>query len=158
MSAYLTLKWLHILSSVLLVGTGFGTAYFFYFTNRSDNVQAQAVVAHLVVRADWWFTTPAAIVQPLSGLVLATWAGYPLTSLWIAISLALYVLAGACWVPVLWLQHRMALIAQQCAAQGSSLPSEYHRLAQRWEWLGYPAFAAMLIVFWLMVAKPTLTA
>jgi uncharacterized membrane protein len=156
MTPYLVIKTIHVLSSVLLVGTGFGTAYFFYFTNRSANVQAQAVVARLVVRADWWFTTPAGIVQPISGLVLATWAGYPLTSPWIVISLALYVLAGACWLPVLWLQHRMARIAQQCAAQTSALPAEYHQLAKRWEVLGYPAFGAMLIIFWLMVAQPSL--
>jgi uncharacterized membrane protein len=154
-SGYLILKTFHVLSSVLLVGTGFGTAYFFYFANRSGNVPAQAVVARLVVRADWWFTTPAAVVQPLSGLALAGMAGYPLSSTWIAASLALYVFAGACWLPVLWLQHRMARIAQHAASQGSALPPEYQRLARRWEWLGYPAFMAMLIVFWLMVAKPS---
>lgn len=154
MSAYLLIKWLHVMSSVLLVGTGFGTAYFFYFTNRSANVQAQAVVARLVVQADWWFTTPAAIVQPVSGLVLAAWAGYPLVSPWIVISLALYALAAACWLPVVWLQLRMARIAQQCASQAGPLPPEFQRLANRWTWLGYPAFLAMLVVFWLMVAKP----
>lgn len=106
MTAYLLLKTLHVLSSVLLVGTGFGTAYFFYFANRSDNVQAQAVVARLVVRADWWFTTPAAIVQPASGLALVWLAGYPLGTPWIVWALGLYAFAGACWLPVLWLQWR----------------------------------------------------
>jgi len=154
MSAYLLLKTLHVLSSVLLVGTGFGTAYFFYFANRSANVQAQAVVARLVVRADWWFTTPAAIVQPLSGLALVRMAGYPLDAPWIAWALALYVLAGACWLPVLWLQHRMAAMARDAATRGEPLPARYRQYARRWEWLGYPAFAAMLVVFWLMVAKP----
>jgi uncharacterized membrane protein len=155
MSSYLLLKTLHVLSSVLLVGTGFGSAFFFYFANRSANVQAQAVVARLVVRADWWFTTPAAIVQPLSGLALVRLAGYPLDALWIAWALALYALAAACWLPVLWLQHRMARLASDAAARGTALPAEYHRLARRWERLGYPAFAAMMVVFWLMVAKPT---
>ena len=155
MSTYLLLKTLHVLSSVLLVGTGFGTAFFFYFANRSGNVQAQAVVARLVVRADWWFTTPAAIVQPLSGWALATMAGYPLSAPWIAWAFALYALAGACWLPVLVLQHRMARLAADAAAHDRALPPEYARLARRWEWLGYPAFAAMLVVFWLMVAKPT---
>lgn len=154
MSTYLLLKTLHVLSSVLLVGTGFGTAYFFYFANRSGNVQAQAVVATLVVRADWWFTTPAAIVQPLSGLALAAMAGYPWSAPWLVWALVLYALAGACWLPVLFLQHRMAQLARAAAAEGTSLPPDYQRLARRWELLGYPAFAAMLVVFWLMVAKP----
>jgi len=155
MTGYLLLKTMHVLSSVLLVGTGFGTAYFFYFANRSANVQAQAVVARLVVQADWWFTTPAAIVQPLSGLALAHVAGYPLESPWLVWALALYALAGACWLPVLWLQHRMARLASDAATHGTGLPQQYHRMARCWEWLGYPAFAAMLVVFWLMVAKPT---
>jgi uncharacterized membrane protein len=154
MSTYLLLKTLHVLSSVLLVGTGFGTAYFFYFANRSANVQAQAVVARLVVRADWWFTTPAAIVQPASGLALVWLAGYPLHSAWIVWALVLYALAGACWLPVLWLQHRMAAMAHDAATRGEPLPPRYRQYARRWERLGYPAFAAMLVVFWLMVAKP----
>ncbi|MBE7425577.1 MAG: DUF2269 domain-containing protein [Burkholderiaceae bacterium] len=154
MTAYLLLKTLHVLSSVLLVGTGFGTAYFFYFANRSDNVQAQAVVARLVVRADWWFTTPAAIVQPASGLALVWLAGYPLGTPWIVWALGLYAFAGACWLPVLWLQWRMAGMAQAAAARGAPLPPLYRRYARRWEWLGYPAFVAMLVVFWLMVSKP----
>lgn len=81
MSWYLILKWLHILSSVLLVGTGFGSAYFLFFANRSRNVAALAVVTRLVVRADWWFTTPTAILQPVTGLALAHLAGWPLSTL-----------------------------------------------------------------------------
>lgn len=154
MSAYLIIKWVHILSSVVLVGTGFGTAYFFYFTNRSGNVQAMAIVARLVVRADWWFTAPAAVVQPVTGVVMATMAGWPLTTPWLAGSLVLYVVAGACWLPVVWLQLRLAGMAEAAAQQGLELPPPYGVLARRWEWLGYPAFIAMLIVFWLMVAKP----
>ena len=77
MSLYLTLKWLHIISSVLLVGTGLGSAFYMFFTNRSGNVQAQAVVTRLVVRADWWFTTPTVFLQPATGLAMAAMAGLP---------------------------------------------------------------------------------
>jgi len=155
MSLYLLVKWAHILSSVLLVGTGFGTAFFFFFTNRSANVQAIATVSRLVVRADWWFTTPAAVVQPVTGVALAQMAGWPLTTPWIALSLGLYVFAGACWVPVIWIQVRMARLAATAAVDESELPPSYSVLAKRWEWLGYPAFGSMLAVFWLMVAKPS---
>jgi uncharacterized membrane protein len=154
MSAYLAVKWIHIVSSVLLVGTGLGTAYFFFFTNRSHNVQAIAVVARLVVRADWWFTLPAAIAQPVTGVMLAASAGWPLATPWIALSLVLYLLAGACWLPVVWIQIRMAPLAEVAAANALELPAAYHVLGRRWEWLGCPAFTAMLIAFWLMVAKP----
>ncbi|WP_028102970.1 DUF2269 family protein [Pseudoduganella violaceinigra] len=151
---YMSIKTLHILSSVLLVGTGFGTAFYLFFANRSGSVEAIAVVSKLVVRADWWFTTPAVIVQPLSGAWLIHLAGYPLDALWIKASLALYVLAGACWLPVVWYQIRMGKLALAAHAAGSALPRQYWRYARRWELLGYPAFLAMLAVYWLMVHKP----
>lgn len=156
MSGYLLLKWLHVLSSVLLVGTGFGSAYYFFFARRTADVRAIAVTARLVVRADWWFTTPAAIVQPASGIALAHLGGWPLTTPWIAATLVLYVLAGACWIPVVRLQIRMAVMAADAVQRGAALPADFARLATRWERLGYPAFAAMLVVYWLMVAKPAL--
>ncbi|WP_225784754.1 DUF2269 domain-containing protein [Xenophilus sp. Marseille-Q4582] len=158
MNTYLLLKTVHILSSVLLVGTGFGSAFYLFFANRSDNVQAQAVVSRLVVRADLWFTTPAALVQPLSGLLLMHLAGWTLATPWLALSLGLYGLAGACWLPVLWLQVRMARMAEDAAARGQALPGDYRRYARLWEALGYPAFVAMLAIYALMVNKPALWA
>ena len=156
MSIYLTLKWLHILSSVLLVGTGFGSAYYMFFANRTRNVATQAVVSTLVVRADWWFTTPTVIIQPATGFAMAYLAGLPLGTPWIAQSIALFVFAGAYWLPVVWLQIRMAAMAQEAARLGTELPETYWRYARRWERLGHPAFTAMLAVFYLMVAKPVL--
>ena len=156
MSLYLTLKWLHILSSVVLVGTGFGSAYYLFFANRTRNVTAQAVVSTLAVRADWWFTTPTVILQPATGLAMAYLAGLPLRTPWLALSIALFVVAGACWLPVVWLQIRMAAMAQEAARLGNKLPDAYWRYARWWERLGYPAFVAMLGVFYLMVVKPTL--
>ncbi|MCH7345905.1 DUF2269 domain-containing protein [Pelomonas sp. CA6] len=156
MNLYLWLKTMHVISSVLLVGTGFGSAFYLFFANRSDSLEARAVVGRLVVRADLWFTTPAMLVQPLSGVWMAHLAGWPLATPWIAAAFALYLLAGACWLPVLWLQLRMAAMAQAAWRSGAALPQAYARYARWWERLGYPAFAAMLAVFWLMVAKPTL--
>lgn len=156
MSLYLALKWVHILSSVVLVGTGFGSAYYMFFANRSGSVAAQAVVARLVVRADWWFTTPTIVLQPATGLALAHLAGLPLSTPWLMLSLALFVVAGACWLPVVWLQLQLAAMAQAAARDGAPLPERFTRYARYWEWLGYPAFVAMLGIFYLMVAKPAL--
>lgn len=158
MNTYLLLKTLHILSSVLMVGTGFGSAFYMFFANRSGNVQAQAVVSRLVVKADWWFTTPAIIVQPVSGVAMMHLAGWPLTTPWLALSIALYVLAGMCWLPVVVMQIRMAQLATVAADKGQPLPDAYRRLARRWEALGYPAFVAMLGIYYLMVNKPALWA
>ncbi len=153
MEPYLLVKWLHILSSVLIVGTGFGTAFYLFFANRSGNVAAIAVVSRLVVRADTWFTTPAVIFQPLSGFWLMQQAGWTLTTPWIWQSIALFLFTGLCWLPVLWLQLKLRDMADQAARQAGPLPDRYWRFARYWETLGYPAFAAMLGVFYLMVAK-----
>lgn len=154
MNSYLILKTLHILSSVLIVGTGFGTAYYLFFTNRLGRVSSIADVARLVVRADWWFTMPAVIFQPISGLWLAHMAGWAWDTPWIVLSFVLFAITGACWLPVVWLQVRLAKMAEQAAARNEALPERYWRYARHWERLGYPAFIAMLGVYFLMVFKP----
>ena len=156
MNAYLLLKSLHILSSVLMVGTGLGSAFYMFFTLRSRNGPALAVVSRLVVRADWWFTTPTVFVQPATGLLLAHMAGWPLSTPWLALSLGLFVFAGLCWLPVVWLQLRMADLARQSEATDEELPALFWHYARWWERLGYPAFIAMLAIFYLMVNKPAL--
>lgn len=156
MNPYLFVKTLHIMSSVVLVGTGFGTAFYLFFTHRTRSVEAIAIVSRLVVRADWWFTTPAVIFQPLSGLWLAHTAGWPWATPWLIASIALYLVTGACWLPVVWLQLRLAKMASEAAASGTALPPAYWRYARRWEILGYPAFVAMVAVYFLMVLKPAL--
>ncbi len=157
MDLYPWIKTLHVLSSVVLVGTGFGTAFYLFMANRSGSVPAQAVVSRLVVKADLWMTTPAVIIQPLSGVAMTLMAGWPLTTPWLLLALALYLVAGACWLPVVVLQLRMAALAKEAAAQGATeLPTRYWTMARWWEGLGYPAFAAMVVVFGLMVMKPAL--
>jgi uncharacterized membrane protein len=151
---YLTVKWLHILSATLMFGTGFGTAFYMFFANRSGNVQAIAVVTRWVARADWWFTTPTVIVQPLSGIWMARAAGFPLDSPWLVWSISLYVLAGVCWLPVVWLQLKMRDMAQASAAHNHDLPSVYWRYERIWTLLGIPAFGGLIVVYWLMVHRP----
>jgi uncharacterized membrane protein len=128
-----------------------------FFINRTGSVQAIAAVSRLVVRADWWFTTPAVVFQPLSGLWLAHTAGWTWNTPWVVASVVLYLVAGLCWLPVVWIQIQMTHIAKQCAARGDAvLPSAYWNYARVWEWLGYPAFVAMVLVYFLMVNKPAL--
>ena len=84
MSTYLLLKWIHILSSVLLVGTGFGSAFYLFFILRSKNMATIAEVTRLVVKADWWFTTPTIVIQPLTGIAMIELAGYSYSQIWIS--------------------------------------------------------------------------
>lgn len=156
MSTYLLLKWAHIISSVVLVGVGFGSAFYLYFINRTRNVAAIAEVSRLVVRADYWFTTPAVLVQPASGFVLVSMAGYSLTDAWLLGTYALFVVAGASWLPVVWLQIKMAKMAKDAADNNVGMPQRYWRYARIWTQLGWIAFPAMLVVFGLMVFKPAI--
>ncbi|HET8696148.1 MAG TPA: DUF2269 domain-containing protein [Gammaproteobacteria bacterium] len=148
------LKLAHILSSTVLFGTGLGIAFFKWHTDKSRNVAAIAVVAERVVIADWCFTTPAVILQAVTGLMLAGRAGWPLTSGWVLHAIVLYVFAGACWIPVVWLQIRMRELARSAARGGRPLDALYWRYARVWFWLGVPAFTAVIGIFGLMVLKP----
>jgi uncharacterized membrane protein len=151
---YAVVKWLHILSSTFLFGTGIGSAFYMLFTSLTRDVRATAVVVRFVVLADYLFTTPTIIIQPLTGLYLIHLAGFPITSRWIIWTIVLYLVAGACWLPVVWLQIRMRGFAQEAAKAGAELPPIYWRYLRYWVLLGIPAFLALVVVFYLMVAKP----
>jgi len=156
MNAYAVLKFVHIISATLLFGTGFGTAFFLWMNHRSGNVAAIASAARLTVLADELFTTPAVIVQPLSGIVLMRMAGYSLHSSWLQAAIALYLLAGACWLPVVVLQLRVRNLSAAALRDASPLPPAYFRCMRWWFALGWPAFLSVLGAFWLMIAKPDL--
>jgi uncharacterized membrane protein len=151
---YVIVKWLHILSSTVLFGTGIGSAYYMFFASRTGDARTVANVVKLVVIADWVFTTTTIVIQPLTGLWLAHLAQFPLTSAWILWSFVLYFVAGACWLPVVAIQIRMRKLAEAAAAAGTGLPPAYMRLWRWWTALGVPAFVSLVIVFYLMVAKP----
>jgi len=150
------LKLIHILSAILLFGTGLGTAFHGMASNLSKDLRAIAVANRNVVVADWIFTTPTVVIQPITGVWLAVQEGWSLTSGWIVWSLALYALAGACWLPVVWLQMRMRRMAEDAVVAGTDLPPLYHRYFRIWFALGWPAFAAMMAIVGLMVFKPEL--
>ena len=151
---YLVVKWLHILSSTVLFGTGLGSAYYMFFASRSRDPHLMAKVVRLVVIADWAFTTPTIILQPLTGFYLVNLAGFPVTSGWILWSVLLYLLAGAAWLPVVWMQIRMRGLAEAAAQSGTELPAQYWTFLRAWVALGVVAFGALVVVFFLMVSKP----
>jgi len=151
---YQVVKWLHVLSSTLLFGTGLGSAFYMFFASRTRDPKVIAVVVGHVVIADWLFTATTVVFQPLSGFYLAYLAGIPLHSRWIVWSMILYLVAGLCWLPVVWMQIRMRDMAVRATQQGQVLPVQYERYLKRWVLLGIPAFTALVVVFYLMVAKP----
>ncbi len=153
MSSYLLLKWIHILSSTILFGTGLGIAFFQWMTWRGGEVAAIARVTRLTVLADFVFTTPAVIIQLVSGFALLQVLSLPWTTPWVLAALVLYALTGACWLPVVAIQLRLARIAGSAHADGRPLPPAFARLMRVWFILGWPAFLAVLAIFGLMVRK-----
>lgn len=147
-------RWLHVIGATVLLGTGAGIAFFMLMAHRTRDPALIAHVASTVVIADLLFTASAVIVQPLTGLWLAHLIGWPLDSFWIVASLGLYVFIGLFWLPVVWMQLRMRDLARTAALQGGPLPEAYHRLYRWWFAFGFPAFAAMLGIIWLMLARP----
>ena len=152
---FLWVKVLHVVSATVLFGAGLGTAFFKVTADGSGNVKAIRVVGERVVWADWLFTTPAIVVQAMTGVALARIAGFPLLSGWVLAAIVLYGIAGACWLPVVWLQIRMRDLARAAERTETAVGPLYWRYARAWFWLGVPAFAAVLGIFVLMVLKPT---
>lgn len=150
---YLVLKWLHVLSSTLLFGTGLGTAFHMWASHRRGDPRAIAATARNVILADWLFTVPSGIAQPATGIALVLLGGFGPFETWLAATYVLYVVALACWLPVMALQYRVARLAAAATAR-TDLPPAYHRAMRLWFRLGWPAFLALVAVFWLMVSKP----
>jgi uncharacterized membrane protein len=153
--AYLIAKWIHVVSSTLLFGTGLGSAFYMFFASRTEDARVIAVVAKYVVIADFLFTTPTILLQPASGLYMVYRAGFPLRSPWLLWSVALFLLAGAAWLPVVWMQIRMRDMAYDAMRREQPLPARYWRFLRWWVALGIVAFVALVVVFYLMVVKPT---
>jgi uncharacterized membrane protein len=151
------IKWIHILSTAVLFGTGLGIAFFKWASDRINDVATIDQVNRLVVQADWWFTTPAILVQAMTGGLLVHLQGYQWQEPWLLISIGLFLLAGLCWLPVVYLQIRMRRFTSLAIANSALLNTQYYRMTRQWFWLGVPAFISLIIVFYLMAVKPTIS-
>jgi uncharacterized membrane protein len=154
MSWYLVLKYLHVLGAAVLLGTGAGIAFFMLMAHLRGDAKTIAEVARIVVIADFVFTATAVVAQPITGVLLAYILSYSLREGWILLSILLYVVTGMFWLPVVWMQMRMRDLAWKATFYSEPLPLRYHRLFWCWFAFGFPAFAAVLGIFWLMIAKP----
>lgn len=152
---YVLVKLVHVLSAAVLFGTGAGIAFFMVRARRTRDPSIAAAVGRMVVLADFLFTATAVVVQPVSGLALIHLQGYRLDEPWLLASYALFLLVGACWLPVVWIQQRLTRLAAAAAAQGEPLPAAYDRLYRLWFALGWPAFAGVIGIYVLMVSRPS---
>jgi uncharacterized membrane protein len=156
MMLYFFLKYLHVIGAAVLLGTGAGIAFFMLRAHLTGEAAVIAAVARIVVLADLLFTATAVVAQPITGIALANQAGYSLSESWIVLSIVLYLVTGAFWLPVVWIQLQMRNLALVSAREGKPLPARYQTLFRIWFAFGFPAFGAVLAVFWLMISRPAI--
>ena len=154
MDPYLFIKALHILSSTVLFGTGLGIAFFMVMSFFTPDLNEKFYALRITVLADYLFTAPAVVIQPVTGAWLIWQGGYGWTDLWLVWTYILYAIAGLCWLPVVVIQIRLKNILKKSVATNSPLPPLYHQLFRWWFLLGWPAFIGLVGVFFLMVFKP----
>lgn len=148
------LRWAHVIGATVLLGTGAGIAFFMVMAHLTGEAKLIAHTAETVVLADFVFTTTAVILQPITGLLLANAIGWDVREGWILLSIGIYVLTGAFWLPVVFIQMQLRDLAREAAAAGGELPPRYHALFRVWFLCGFPAFFSVLAIVWLMVARP----
>lgn len=150
-------RWLHVIGACVLLGTGAGIAFFMVMAHLTGKAEIIAHTASTVVIADTIFTATAAIVQPITGILLAYQVGWSLSTGWIVLSLALYVFIGLFWLPVIGVQIKMRNLARDAVRSGDALPVQYHKLFRIWYACGFPAFFAILAIVWLMLERPDIS-
>lgn len=156
MTLYFIIKYLHVLGAIVILGTGTGIAFFMLMAHRSGDPAFIARTAAIVVIADMLFTASAVLLQPVTGGLLMMLSSTAPAELWLTTSLALYVVAGLFWIPVIFMQIKMRDLARAADEQGEPLPPRYFALFRRWFLFGVPGFGSVMIILWLMIAKPQL--
>lgn len=154
MTVYFLVKYLHVLGAIVILGTGTGIAFFMLMAHRTNDAEFIARTTSVVVIADAIFTLSAVILQPVTGGLLMMLSATAITARWILASLALYAVAGALWIPVVFMQIEMRDLARKAAQQHVALPERYFVLFRRWSAVGFPGFGATMLILWLMIAKP----
>jgi uncharacterized membrane protein len=155
MDWYSIVKTLHILSGTILFGTGLGIAFFMLRSRYTNNLHEKSYAVRTTVLADYLFTAPAVIIQPLTGVWLIWQGGYDWTEPWLVWTYLIYIVAACCWLPVVWIQIQLKKMLTRNVHTGEALPERYHQLFRTWVLLGWPAFIGLVIVFFLMVMRPT---
>ena len=154
MTLYFIIKYLHVLGAIVILGTGSGIAFFMLMAHRSRDATFIARTASTVVFADMLFTLSAVIAQPITGGVLMILSSTSPAEAWLATSLALYAVAGLFWVPVIFMQIEMRNLARVAVEKSQPLPARYFALFRRWFVFGIPGFGSVMIILYLMIAKP----
>lgn len=154
MEFYFLVKTLHVLSSTVVFGTGLGIAFFMLRSRVAADSEAKLFAARNTVLADYCFTAPAVVLQPLTGLMLIHLGGFDPMADWLVATYVIYGVAALCWLLVVWIQLQLKQMCCGAVEQGAPLSPRYFKLFKLWFLLGWPAFMGLVYIFYLMVAKP----
>jgi uncharacterized membrane protein len=154
MTAYFLIKYLHVLGAIVILGTGIGIAFFMLMAHLTGDRVFIARTAATVVTADILFTLSAVVLQPVSGGILMALSGTSLAEHWLLASIGLYAVAGLFWIPVIFMQIEMRDLARAAAAESRPLPKRYFEVFRRWFAFGIPGFGSVMVILWMMIAKP----
>ena len=82
-NSYLWIKTFHVIGAAVLLGTGFGSAFFKLWADRTGDIKSIAFTSKTVVLVDWIFTAPAVVLQVVTGLLMIEGGGYSLADAWL---------------------------------------------------------------------------
>jgi uncharacterized membrane protein len=154
MTLYFLVKYFHVLGAIVILGTGTGIAFFMLMAHRSRDAAFIARTAEIVVIADMLFTLSAVLLQPVTGGLLMWLSSTTFAEHWLRTALGLYAVAGFFWIPVVFMQMEMRDLARAAVTQAAPLPPRYFVLFRRWFLFGIPGFGSVMLILWLMIAKP----
>jgi len=149
------IKFVHLLAAAAMFGTWLGVAVFMLLAHRSGNTSVVALTSRFAVSVEKIVMIAALVLQPISGFPLAWAIGLsPLEEFWIVLSLALYAAVVAIWLAALRIEIRIRNMTRQAALDAVPLSDAYRRLFRFYSALVWPALAAMVVLFLLMVWQP----
>lgn len=150
---YVLLKWLHVLAACLYVGGSFANGLMKTLADRSPSAEASASLLHAVVWSNRLLLVAPSFVLLSTGLAMASMAGMPIVSGWVAQGIFLFALLSGCLVWAMRLEHRLAWLADDAARRHEPLPAAYRALAPLYAGLGLAATLGILAALFVMVAK-----
>jgi uncharacterized membrane protein len=149
-SLFLVLKLVHIGAAIVALGANLT---YTYWLRRAGMDQMRILDALDGIHGlDRRVANPGYIVLLLTGLAMAWNVGYPLTTLWIAAAIVLYVLIAVLGIVV----YAPAIRRQRAAAERDVTSAEYRAAASRSSSLGLFVIGAVVVILFLMVFKPTM--
>lgn len=147
-------KFLHVTGVAMLMGNITVTAIWKFFADRDGRPEVLGFAQKLVTYTDWSMTFWGVILLMASGYYMAISADFNLRQGWLFWSQVLFVLAGMIWllliVPIQMKQARLAK-----AFSAADVGEEYRALSKRWLVWGLTSTVPLVIVTWLMLAKPS---